>query len=328
MGNTNILLSIIIPVYNVRDYIAKCLESIDLQNIEKSLYEVIVVNDGTPDDSMDIARPILQRMGNTKIINQENQGLSAARNTGLEKAQGEYVWFVDSDDWLLPEAIKKVLMTIQNHKGIDVIASILEMHYEEKQIVKNEYDPNSLSLTGKEYLQRRYPQGASQRFILRRQFLEDHQLYFCKGLLHEDGLFGYTMLYWAKDVLILSEPIYAYRIRQSGSIMSNISMRTPQSMLFIHKQLMAFCDNVVTDEDFFWYRQEIFKVLINLFAFSGKLAFDKEFASFYQSNQTYFNQESQQMINAGVFMTKAMIMRYCPLTIMRIKYILKKMLKK
>ena len=85
--------SIIIPVYNVENYIKKCLDSVFAQT-EKD-YEVIVVNDGTKDNSMDIVKNY-----DVKIVNQKNQGLSEARNTGLKNAKGEYILFLDSDDYI------------------------------------------------------------------------------------------------------------------------------------------------------------------------------------------------------------------------------------
>ena len=97
IDRTNILLSIVIPIYKVEQYIGKCLNSIYGQ-IDDLPVEVVLVNDGTPDKSMDVA----QKFVNTKtvVISQENQGLSAARNNGMKASHGEYVWFVDSDDWI------------------------------------------------------------------------------------------------------------------------------------------------------------------------------------------------------------------------------------
>ena len=94
------ILSIIIPVYNVEKYVEKCIRSCENQDIPKENYEVIVVNDGSPDGSLAIVERLANEFSNIKVINQENKGLSMARNTGLEAAKGEYVWFVDSDDWI------------------------------------------------------------------------------------------------------------------------------------------------------------------------------------------------------------------------------------
>ena len=95
------MLSIIVPVYNVERYVGRCLESIFASGAEKNAnVEVIVVNDGTPDDSMTIVDEFASKHSNLFIINQENAGPGAARNAGLRIARGKYVWFVDSDDYV------------------------------------------------------------------------------------------------------------------------------------------------------------------------------------------------------------------------------------
>ena len=320
-------LSIIIPVYNVERYVAKCLNSVKLAIEDCTDVEVIVVDDGSPDHSIEVAQPILDTMPYSTLIRQKNQGLSGARNAGLDEARGEYVWFVDSDDWLLPNAINDVLSVLQANDSLDVIASILQMNYEGKRCcVKNEYQPEICKLNGKDYLRRRYPQGASQRFILRKAFLRENDLKFRKDLLHEDGLFGYTMLYFAKKVFILSKPVYAYRLRQSGSIMSCNTMRTPESLLLIHKLLMEFRQEKVAEEDRMWYREEIFKVIADLFVFSKKMAFKKDFASFYRENRSYFNGEAAFVLHQGKMTSKARMVRYYPLLLMRIKYLGRKII--
>ena len=99
------LLSIIIPVYKVERYIKATLQSVFNQNIDTTSYEVIVINDGTPDDSMSIVTEFSKKHENLFIISQANQGLSCARNAGLKRAKGDYVWFVDSDDTIVDNAI-------------------------------------------------------------------------------------------------------------------------------------------------------------------------------------------------------------------------------
>ena len=124
------LVSIIIPIYNVEKYIEQCFTSIYAQDISEDIFEVIAVNDGTPDNSMSIVKTIASQHKNLVIINQENQGLSVARNTGLDHAKGEYIWFVDSDDWLTKDSLSIVLDTIISYPKIDVFATVLMMQYE------------------------------------------------------------------------------------------------------------------------------------------------------------------------------------------------------
>ena len=99
MSKNSIDLSIIVPVYNIQKYIGKCLESIlKIRNID---YEVLVINDGSPDDSQKIIDEYCQKNSRVKSFIKENGGLSSARNYGMKKAQGEYIWFVDGDDLIV-----------------------------------------------------------------------------------------------------------------------------------------------------------------------------------------------------------------------------------
>ena len=106
-------LSIIIPIFNVEKYIDKCLDSIFSQCVDNTMYEVILVNDGTQDDTLTVLRPYLEKNENCVLINQENQGVSVARNTGLLKSKGDYVWFIDSDDWLERGSIEYIIDLIK-----------------------------------------------------------------------------------------------------------------------------------------------------------------------------------------------------------------------
>lgn len=108
------LLSVIIPLYNTGEYIAKCLDSVLAQGLRPEQYEIIVVNDGSTDSGPEIAEDYCNRHGNIKLITQENAGVSAARNRGLKEAQGEYVHFVDSDDYMEAGAYNQIFNVLLN----------------------------------------------------------------------------------------------------------------------------------------------------------------------------------------------------------------------
>ena len=107
--NPGLLLSIIVPVYNVENYIRPCMESIFRQDLDENTFEVIIVNDGTEDRSMEVIQDIIEQHKNITVLNQENQGLSVARNNGIAKAKGEYVLMPDSDDLLIENSLKPLL---------------------------------------------------------------------------------------------------------------------------------------------------------------------------------------------------------------------------
>ena len=96
-------LSIIVPIYNVAPYLRKCMDSLLAQDILD--YEIILVDDGSPDECPRICDAYAEKHSNIHVIHQENAGLSAARNTGVAKAQGDYIWFVDSDDYVEPNVL-------------------------------------------------------------------------------------------------------------------------------------------------------------------------------------------------------------------------------
>ena len=120
-------LSIIVPVYNVEKYIRLCMESIFKQGLDENDYEVIIVNDGTPDKSMEMITDIIVAHQNIHVINQENQGLSVARNNGIAAAKGEYIQFLDSDDLLIDNSLPYLLDKATSLKADLVVADFISM---------------------------------------------------------------------------------------------------------------------------------------------------------------------------------------------------------
>ena len=124
--------SIIIPVYNVEKYIGKCLDSIMNQTYKD--YEVIIVNDGTKDHSMEIVKDY-----DVKVINQKNQGLSAARNRGVKEATGDYILFIDSDDYIEKDLLKELNKSLKNNP--DLVRFQVQEVYDNGKIMKYEEIP-------------------------------------------------------------------------------------------------------------------------------------------------------------------------------------------
>ena len=123
-------LSIIVPIYNVEQYIRSCVESIFRQSMEDNEFEVILVNDGTPDNSFGKVEDIISQHKNVSIVEQSNQGLSVARNTGLLYAKGEYVLFLDSDDLLVDNTLPS-LLALSEHMPDLIVAGFKKMDNEE-----------------------------------------------------------------------------------------------------------------------------------------------------------------------------------------------------
>ncbi len=131
--------SVIVPVYNVEQYLRICLDSLVDQTIDKSKMEVLVINDGSPDNSWDICLEYSQKYDFIKIFSKENEGLSATRNFGIKHAKGKYMFFLDSDDYLTPDTVKKVTDFFDTvYDEVDLV-SYNEIRYKEEKILKPHY---------------------------------------------------------------------------------------------------------------------------------------------------------------------------------------------
>jgi len=292
-------LSIIIPIYNVEQFIAQCLDSIYSQNFPLEQFEVIAVNDGTPDHSMDIVECFSKKYINLKIVNQKNQGLSVARNTGLQQANGDYIWFVDSDDWLTNDSLSVVWKNIQQNPQVDVFATVLMMQYEKNGRAEIEYKPNLNVRSGRDYMFRNNNanRGACQRYIFKKTFLEKYDLKFMPEVYHEDGEFSNRMLYLADKLMIITQPVYNYRIRTSGSIMSSRKMKMNDDLVKIFFVLREFAEKYVKGNEDYWpYRGKIYECLTASVLFSRNEIFTSDFDSFYQVNKHLIKKEARTLL--------------------------------
>lgn len=232
-------LSIIIPIYNVEEYIKKCLDSIFLNNIDLGLFEVIIVNDGTPDRSMEVVSEYTKLFNNITVFNQENKGLGEARNAGVKLAKGKYLWFVDSDDWLVDGAICSIINFI-NLYNPDILAIDYTYSTGEKSTIKN-YAKPGIIYTGKDYLDINYVQNPVQYYIIKSSFYFKNNLCFKKGIYHEDSLFTPKALFLANSVMFYNVPCYIYNVRE-GSIMTstNACLKHSYDMITVSVDLFHF----------------------------------------------------------------------------------------
>ena len=158
-------LSIIVPVYNVEKYIHTCVESIFKQGLDDECFEVIIVNDGSTDRSMEMIQDIIIQHQNIIIINQEQQGVSVARNNGIETAQGEYIQFVDADDFLIENSLLFLLDKAITSKADIITADYIRMN------------DNQIAQFAKDVFKQK--DGASQERTGEEFLLKDHSPYSC-----------------------------------------------------------------------------------------------------------------------------------------------------
>lgn len=235
-------LSVVIPVYNVEAYIGMCLDSI-IRIVEyDSECEIIIVNDGTLDHSMDVVKAHTAHYPRIKLINQENQGLGAARNRGLQEAKGEYVYFLDSDDYVDLAAFYS-LFDKGRKIGADVIVGNLwqiidgvkkEVSYK----IKTEED---LLMNGSDFFSAYYRNCINTvvvRSIYKRDFLVRNSLFFSEHIFFEDTNWTPKVLLAANLILYSPIAFYFYVIRDGSIIQTDFSEKKMDDSLFVFEDLL------------------------------------------------------------------------------------------
>lgn len=212
-------LSIIIPVCNVEKYIGPCLESIYRQGLSDGDFEVIVVNDGSTDNSMKVVEDIRLHHHNIQIIHQDHAGPSVCRNEGMEMAKGEYVLFVDSDDLLMDNGLTVLLKKALDTSADMVVADFMRLNDDEITSVYDSQvtDSQVVDKTGLDYYVEDYDPGVGSfiwRILYKRTFLNENHIRLEPGVYYEDIPFLQECYLKALRVIGVHLLYYIYRIRQ------------------------------------------------------------------------------------------------------------------
>jgi glycosyltransferase len=241
-------LSIIIPVYNTEEYIRQCIDSVmNIKNIET---EIIAVNDGSTDRTKDILEEYTENHDRIKVITQENQGASAARNTGIKASTGDYIYFLDSDDWVDTVSFEKIIRQLEDDyksgEKTDIVVG-KEKAYSEftKEEVLDERIPRQLigkTVSGKEYMIKsikgKFWNVRLPIYLYSRKLLMDNSIYFPTGRRsNEDEVFSIDVFYHAEKLKITDEIFGNYRAR-SGSIMSVLNITHAEDIFENAKELL------------------------------------------------------------------------------------------
>jgi glycosyltransferase involved in cell wall biosynthesis len=249
------LISLIIPVYNVRDFINQCLESVLAQDYKN--IEVIIINDKSPDDSMELAKENIEGLKNkyhTLVIEHEkNRGLSGARNSGLLQAKGRYVLFLDSDDELEEQAVSCLVRGIEEtQENVDVVIGNFTAYDGSKRsaLAKKIYQSNYDIFYS--FLKKQWYVMAWNKLISR-EFLSRNNIWFEEGLLHEDTLFSYELAFHAESMAFCGENTYKYRIKRQGSITSKYTCRNFENLIYITGKKIALFNKTYLQKEFFEY---------------------------------------------------------------------------
>lgn len=251
----NVVISIIIPIYNVENFLNEAIDSIMNQTYQNT--EVILVNDGSTDNSLLIAQNYLKKDSRIKLINQSNKGLSGARNIGRKYATGKYIYFFDSDDYLIENTIEKCVSLLEKENA-DLIRFAANIHPASGSLandfkskiyeIPEKLDHNTLLI--EEYLsQVKIFTPTVSLYVYRKSFLESNEIFFYEGILHEDELWTTQIFMSAEKISFISEKLFLRRYRENSIMVSkkNISKKG-QDLLLISEELNKLKNLKLTNE--------------------------------------------------------------------------------
>lgn len=241
-------LSIIIPIYNVSKWLGRCLASVRNQGLAPEDYEIIIVNDASTDDSLDVVNSFLKEeeksgvaVGSTVIINKPTHtGPGAGRNVGLKHAHGTFVWFIDGDDFLEPYVAGKLLHIIEE-KRLDVLCFGLQLYDENAEITPYTISDHSEGKTckGEMFLLKVDMPAAPWAAIYRRSFIDARGLKFKEGIVFEDQEFTMRAYFFAKRIAFENVVVYNY-FQRAGSIMKSEDPKKTDDLLTVCMSLWNF----------------------------------------------------------------------------------------
>lgn len=202
------ILSIIIPVYNVELFVEKCLQSCENQDISKDEYEIVVVNDGSIDNSLVIVNKMAEMFANIRVFSQQNTGLSAARNKGMREAKGDYYMFVDSDDWIAENCLGMLVKKLRNERP-DALA-ICAANVVNGEYIRRQNYLDETPISGRDLLVRGVSPCAPFS-IWSSSFFKKFNFSFFEGIFHEDSELIPRAYYFASKVSLTNKILYYVR---------------------------------------------------------------------------------------------------------------------
>jgi len=287
------IFSIIIPIYKTEKYINSCIQSVISQSFID--YECILVDDGSPDNCPSICDDFSRKDNRIKVIHKENSGPSEARNTGILYAAGEYLIFLDSDDKLTDnDAIKNLFDVIQEYKT-DVItnANFIEFTDNGKRIIKNEFN-SEIALTEPNVIIKEFNKPgmylAGWSFVLKKDYLVKNNLFFKKGILHEDMHWWPRVLFKTKEIAVNHYPFYSYRVERIGSTMYKISSKRLFDLIDIINDLLTWSkeENNYQKEGCLYMREKARAIYYDIFKYNDEIK--------RQDRKVYYNIHKQLKI--------------------------------
>lgn len=249
-------ISIVVPAYNVEKFITRCLDSLFSQTAPNDFFETIVINDGSTDKTGELLQKYQEDnpSRNFSVFWQSNAGLSEARNAGLKKAKGEYVWFVDADDWIAPNSVDLLTTCILNDNP-ELIA--IRARTGNQDAERNVLPHVS---KGRDLLKTNNWSPCAPFYVYKRSFLESHKLSFFPGIYHEDLEFTPRVLYYASKISFVDEVLYNVVVNPN-SITRSFNPKKAFDYLIVADNLIAFIDSFKVEDKLLFC--ETLAILIN-----------------------------------------------------------------
>ena len=250
--------SVVIPVYNVEKYVEECLRSVMNQTLKD--IEIICIEDAGSDSSKDIIKRLMGEDSRISLfVNKENMGLASVRNLGMEKAKGEYIYFLDSDDMIKKEALYELYNKAES-ETLDACIFAADFIYENKELEKK-FSSNPAVykgiypevMNGKELYIKWMDvwdwMPSQPRYFYRREFLEKNHIRFVDGQLHEDESFAFDVLMNAERVRIIENAYFIRRFRAASIMSSCPTMKNVESVIEILQHVDEYSDNYAVSDN-------------------------------------------------------------------------------
>lgn len=231
--------SVIVPVYNVEKYLKRCLDSLINQTL--SDINIICINDGSKDSSLQILEQYAQKDSRIVIYNQQNSGLSVARNTGLEHASGEYIGFVDSDDWVDLDFYEKLYNSAKNNNADIAVADFIREHPNKKpKRLKLKEEKIYTTPEDKFMICKVYREGCVWNKIYRTEFIKSINLKFVPKMYYEDRDFTIRSLYFSKKLVTTPNTYYRYFVNPKSIVNKRRNYIQDEHYILVRQQVLQF----------------------------------------------------------------------------------------
>lgn len=287
-----ILLTFVVPCYNVEKYIQRCLDSIYASGLDDDCFEVLCVNDCSPDNTNDILKSNQKNHINLRIINHaKNKGLGGGRNTGIREARGKYLWFVDSDDEIVICGFVDAL-SLALEKDLDVLCfNYCRIDEEGKELSRHLVFEETTVSDGYSFVNKVfgnsivYHIGYVVRFLYRTDYLRTHQLFFPEHVHWEDTVFMPKSILFAERIASVSQVFYAYRVNPE-SISGTFGRTYPAKSIYDYSfslgpALLHFSEEITDEGLRTTFRSTAIQKYINGFAIHLLRTSKKERKRFY-----------------------------------------------